>query len=279
MARNNQDPAGVNSIIKRFERQLLKRMEWLKKEIKKFLPGLLKTNPLQVFAVTPYDFATSSNKVEAFMNWLNEMEEKGVLTSSIGPGQSQVGYQHWTDIYVEASYKKGMEDAYSYGKYSSITGLSAEQWIAASLYTAIHADRLGLLYTRTFNDLKGITDAMDASLSRVLAQGMAEGKNPAAIAKDMVEAVDGIGIKRARLLSRTEIMRAHAEAALNSYESFNEEGLTIKVEWSASTDGRTCPACLSMAYENGKQKVYTLEQARGLIPLHPNCRCVWIPIN
>lgn len=41
-----------------------------------------------------------------------------------------------------------------------------------------YLERVGLVYTRTYTDLKGITDTMASQISRVLAQGMAEGRNP-----------------------------------------------------------------------------------------------------
>lgn len=279
MIRKN-DPSGTNPIIRQFEKQLIKRFNWLKKEMKKYVVSLLDETNLNIFEVplNPYPFATSSEKMEMFSEWIKQMEDQGVLHSIKGPGQTVVGYEHWSDLYIETSYKKGMRDAYSYGKYASVTNLKFSEWINAAFYTAIHADRVGLLYSRTYNDLKGITEATDTALSRKLAQGMAEGKNPNVIAKEMAETIDDIGIKRAKLISRTEVMRAHAEAGLNTYESFNEEGLSIMVEWSAAKDERTCPRCIAMAYENGKPKVYTIEEARGKIPLHPNCRCVWIPV-
>ena len=35
---------------------------------------------------------------------------------------------------------------------------------------------------------------------------------------------------------------------------------------------RVCPDC--GGYEG---EIFTVDEAEGIIPLHPNCRCCWIP--
>jgi hypothetical protein len=46
---------------------------------------------------------------------------------------------------------------------------------------------------------------------------------------------------------------------------------SAKVELSAN--GNACDQCASL-----DGKVYTLEKASGVIPVHPNCNCVWTPL-
>ena len=43
-------------------------------------------------------------------------------------------------------------------------------------------------------------------------------------------------------------------------------------EWTTAGDERVCPEC--GGWEGIKM---TIEEARGMIPLHPNCRCDWLP--
>jgi len=275
----NADPAGVNPIIRLFTRNLTSRFRWLKGEIRQHVgvDDAYNLTPKSVRTLQ-YEFATSQQKLDGFMQWLRRREEQGLLRSYEGPGQSVAGYQHWSDIYIESGYKKGMADAYSYGGYEAATGIDQEAWLQANFYTPINADRVGLLYTRTFNELRGITDAMDQQMSSVFAEGMADGLHPMQIARNLNDRVDKIGITRARMLARTEVMRAHAEAALNTYESFQEQGLVLRLEWSTAQDNNVCPKCEKRSSNaDGSPKVYTIEEARGLIPLHPNCRCVWIP--
>ena len=101
---------------------------------------------------------------------------------------------------------------------------------------------------------------------------MMEGQHPSVIAKRLAGNVDSIGINRAKTLARTEIIRAHHVATIQEYENFGIENVTVLAEW--QTAGfKVCPKCQQMAgRDNGHGKgVYTLDQIRGLIPLHPNC--------
>jgi len=48
----------------------------------------------------------------------------------------------------------------------------------------------------------------------------------------------------------------------------------LMAEWQTAGDERVCPLC-----EPLDGTVMTIEEARGLIPRHPNCRCMWVPAN
>ena len=67
------------------------------------------------------------------------------------------------------------------------------------------------------------------------------------------------------------MIATHAEAGLNSYEEAGVEGVDVEAEWLTAADA--CPLCVEAADKG----TYTLGEARGLIPLHPNCRCSWAP--
>lgn len=66
---------------------------------------------------------------------------------------------------------------------------------------------------------------------------------------------------------------AYAEGALNSYEEMGIEGVEVEAEFATAGDDVVCPEC-----EELEGKVYSIEEARGVIPVHPNCRCAWIPM-
>ncbi len=107
-----------------------------------------------------------------------------------------------------------------------------------------------------------------------MAQGLVDGSHPREIAKTMVEQIKSITKRRARVLARTEIIRAHAEGQLDGYEKLGISKVTGAVEWATAGDDRVCVECESM-----EGSLFTIEEARGLIPLHPNCRCAWLPAS
>jgi hypothetical protein len=74
--------------------------------------------------------------------------------------------------------------------------------------------------------------------------------------------------KRSEMIARTESSRASAEGSLNVYESES-----VDVEWIAvegnDFDRENC--------QDNDGKVFSIAEARGRIPVHPNCECIWGP--
>jgi len=131
--------------------------------------------------------------------------------------------------------------------------------------------KVRLLGTRSWQGLKGITDAMGLDLNRILAEGMVDGRGAVQIAKDMMKQV-GFSRSRAMTFARTEIINAHAEGQLDAFGKLGIEELGVMAEWSTAGDDRVCERCFGM-----EGQTFDIKEARGLIPLHPNCRCSWIP--
>jgi SPP1 gp7 family putative phage head morphogenesis protein len=69
---------------------------------------------------------------------------------------------------------------------------------------------------------------------------------------------------RAETIARSETARAMDEGSLNRFEEFGVK----KVELLAAAG--CCPEC---GARDGNE--YTIEEARGILPLHPRCRCAW----
>ena len=214
----------------------------------------------------PFEFTDNPAKVQMFMKWLNDAEDSEILEVTKREGRQVVAHSEWQNIYVRRSYEKGI--AFAERKLAEAGIAVTAEEIRDVFNRPIHADALGMLYTRNFTELQGITEAMDQQISRVLADGLAQGMNPRAIARAINNRVDKIGITRARTLARTEVNRAQNEATLNRYSDYGVK----KVEWVA-TSSRPCPIC---AVNDGS--IHTREEARGLLPAHPNCRCTWSPV-
>jgi len=218
-----------------------------------------------IIANRSFDFPRSSDKVSAFMDWLAAMERMHILGVSEGLSLTQAGEQAWTRVYIDSSYKRGL--ASSAQKMRSQGVQVSQGFIDNAFFRPIHADSVGLIYTRTYSDLKGITQTMDAQISHILAQGLAEGRGPLELARQINNRIDKIGITRARMLARTEVIRAHAEATLNAYTEAGAEEVDLEAEILTAGDSRVCPVCKSAERRNP----YPLEKARGLIPFHPGC--------
>ena len=268
-AAQRYDPTMTTTLRQQFEREAAKRFRWLKGRINEEVirqDGFgLKTNR------GAFDFPRSADKVSAFMAWLQTQANAGILEVRQGEPLSRAAERAWSNVYVRSAYQKGMAQSASKLRAEGVD--VAPEWVGNAFSRPFHVDRVGLAYTRTFEDLKGITDTMSSQIGRALAEGLASGKGPVDIARAMNNRVDKIGITRARMLARTETIRAHAEASLNSYQEAGILGVGVEAEWRTAQDEKVCAECDAAA--NGGP--YTIEQARGMIPLHPNCRCAWVP--
>lgn len=275
-----RDPTRTTTLRAAYARELRRRFGLINRLIRAtvvendFFRLSDERQPLSVLAspVQAYDFPSDQNKVDAFMAWLQEAIDEEILDVIEREGVRITRRGEFQNTYVRRAYLSGLDHADLQVAKLGIEKL-ADEAIRVVFTTPIHIDALTLLYTRNFNELKGITEAMSQQISRVLIDGLSAGKGPREIAKLIADRVGKIGITRATRLARTEIIRAHAEASLNRYGQYGIENVTTMVEWLTASD--PCPDREAAAKHNGG--VYTLAEARGLIPLHPNCRCAWAP--
>jgi SPP1 gp7 family putative phage head morphogenesis protein len=82
--------------------------------------------------------------------------------------------------------------------------------------------------------------------------------------------VIGKDIKRAMLITRTEIMRASNTGLMELYKR-NDDALQ-GVTYLATLDLRTCSVCGSF-----DGNVYKWGEPRPSLPIHPRCRCTYAP--
>lgn len=257
-----RDPTRTTTLRKRFEGEAYRRFRSLKGRIRKEVAELdgfgLKTNRGR------FDFPRSDEKVGAFMEWLRQAQRDEILGVQQGIPVNRAARQAWTSTYIESAYQRGVAQSAAEMR---AQGASVDQrWVNSAFNRPIHADRVGLAYIRAYEELEGITSAMDQQISRVLAQGIAEGRGPLEIASQINKRVDKIGLTRARVLARTEVISVHAEASLNSYEEAGVSGVDAKAEFATAGDARVCPEC-----EGLEGTVRPINEARGVIPVHPNC--------
>ena len=78
--------------------------------------------------------------------------------------------------------------------------------------------------------------------------------------------------RRAEIMARTEIIRAHHQATIMEYQNWAVEGIKVKAEWATAQDNRVCPQCAPLEGE-----IFPLETAMNMIPVHPSCRCIALP--
>jgi SPP1 gp7 family putative phage head morphogenesis protein len=134
----------------------------------------------------------------------------------------------------------------------------------------VSGDALIWLMDRAAELVVGINQVTREALRTTLMDGFAEGESIPKLA-DRVKSVFGVCKEsRAIKIARTEVIAASNEGALEGYKASE---VVEKSEFFAALDERLCPEC-----EGLHGNVYPLKEAHGLIPVHPQCRCVWLPV-
>ena len=178
-------------------------------------------------------------------------------------------------MYINDAYRRGVIRARSEMiKAGYDVPSMAQTGIDNAMLLPRHRDTLDGQATTTFQRLKNITEVMNTELSQIVAQGIIDEERPSSIARKIAAAIASIGIVRAELLARTEVVRTHHLATIREYEYWGTAGVTVIAEWSTAGDERVCSVCIGM---HGNQ--YPLKEIEHMIPVHPGCRCIAIPVG
>jgi len=134
-----------------------------------------------------------------------------------------------------------------------------------SPFELLDPQALEWIQTRSLKLATEINKTTKADLQRVLSQGFERGDSIQQMTQNISGYFDGAKY-RAERVARTETIAASNEGALHRYET---EGVG-KSEFYPSPDA--CSECASLAGE------YPTKESHNKIPVHPNCRCVWLPV-
>jgi len=286
MANNNNplkmDPSRTTTLRAKWIADMKARFNALAKEVVQLVDkddafGLtpspvvtsLLTNERKQFA-----FETDAGKVGRFREWFQERINAGVLELEDGARPKNP----WTNEYVNSAYRKGISRGYeqvhkeALSKKVEFYTNSKAEFLRDAFAAPETVSKVELLYTRAYDKLAGVTADMAGEMSRILAEGIASGRGSKEVARELRTSIQGFGKVRAARVARTEIINAHAEGQLDSYEALGVEDVGVEAEWSTAGDSRVCPQCLA-----NEGVIYKVSEAHGLIPLHPNCRCAWVP--
>lgn len=114
------------------------------------------------------------------------------------------------------------------------------------------------------------------TLTKLVTDGIQSGQSVAQIRGAIQESFDGITRNQAQRITRTEVLRASNQAAVDAWQ---QSGVVEGKQWVTAGAVDEC-ADYDGAVESLDGSFYqdTTEFLDGDPPLHPNCRCVLIPI-
>lgn len=138
---------------------------------------------------------------------------------------------------------------------------------APELINVLNPQAVEWLKTRITWAAEQIGESLSKDLASALTEGFTQGESIDQLSKRVLEFFDDP--VRAQRIARTETISASSQGAIEGYK---ESGVVQKVQFYTSLDERTCEYC--MEYHN---KIYLIGDQMP-IPLHPNCRCVYLPV-
>ena len=270
---SRKDPSRTTLIRRRFVADMKRRFKKLSRAIEKlivtddvFVATERKTLQL-LLEKRAFQFQTDAQKIASYRKWLQGEIDKGILTVD-GVGEP------WTNPYIQAPYRKGFARSYDEVNKLSKSEFERQQFLQTAFNQPVLQSKVELLYTRTYEGLKDITTSMGQQMSRILADDITAGAGPKVIARHLRKNVEKMTNTRALLIARTEVIHAHAEGQLDSFEMLGVEEVDIFAEFSTAGDDLVCAQCAALEGE-----VFKIKDAHGIITVHPNCRCAWKPAD
>lgn len=285
------DPTRTATLRRKFQTDLRKRFRKLKKVIidlvdiedafgikpRKVSPFIDQGRPTENVGHVPnrrFEAKRSDEQIKLFRAFVEDEFGKLVLDAD-----QEDSDELYLRKFAEEGYEKGaaraFDDTRKPREDENLDFFSGtkEEFLRQSFGSPVATERLRVLTSRVFTDLKGVGQAMSTQMGRVLADGLARGDGAKVIARELNKRL-GVGVRRAETIARTEIVRSHATGQLDSLEKMGVTEVGVAVEWSTAGDARVCPLCRPM-----EGVVFKVKDSHGLIPRHPSCRCSWIPAN
>jgi len=180
---------------------------------------------------------------------------------------------------VESAYRKGRKRSFTEtaskrkGTSRDMTRQAEQVEEFTRQLTTKPTKLLSQLKTRAKREVKISVTRVQQSLDNALGRGLSEALSNAKIGKNFAKFIRA-GAGFAVTAAQTELTRAQAEGQLEALEELGEYDVTALVEWVTQRDDKVCPECYAM-----EGVIYTVADAKGVLPLHPNCRCAWLPVE
>lgn len=227
-------------------------------------------------------FAMNSAQQRAYMVFLQSEIDRLLLETTQAP--------NWQAQYQLQSYERGIEmtraSLISQGASLEPTPAEVAQAATITTFTAIpsmgaastsipiHRDALEFLYNRSYESLKGWTDAMAKETRQILFNGAQQGKGIREITKQIVDR-QNVSRSRARVIAQTEISQAFQQSATNETERAAEElDIEIKMRWLTVMDFK-----VRHLHAKWHGTTATPAENRVRIGMSPyNCRCGNSPV-
>ena len=264
------DPTRTTVLRQQYYAALRRRFRTLQQQA---LQGLLNRDFFQLDG--PLPSGSIEAQAGAFADLIESLVDRRLLEIVDAEGTPILPFgTEWQEPFVSEGYARGVRRG------QVLTQAARGSSVPISLEGPVAVTRIQELFVNNFEDLESIGDDLVADLREELVVGLVEGEGSEAIARRITNRIGIIDRTQARVLARTKIVEAHAEGTLDSFQQQGIRVLVPQVEFTTAGDVRVCVECLGIASRDAfglGPGVFTIEQARGIIPVHAQCRCAWLP--
>lgn len=208
--------------------------------------------------------------IGTFMAWLRRTIEREVFEDN---GAA------WIEPYLRQAFIRGMRHA------DRSLGLDPEQIPGVPPIELDgqfnFAPAVATIAVAAAVQLRGAADETLVQVRRALAAVSIGGGGLGPMVEAVLDRIAKIGRTRSRVWARTKIIGTFAEASLIRYEYFGIDQVNGQAEF--RTAGNYCSGgaegpCVCEECEGLEGRIFSLAEARGVIPVHPQCHCAWLPV-
>ena len=223
LPRSKQYPTGQNPRIKAFYGELRRRLRRSYKAAAEYASNL-KPQIVQLNA-TGYQYQLDP----LLMSQINSYIEALLNEIIYGNAQGEWSAGWWANAYASGAYQQAAEqvitqtqllaaDAGVTQELPSLQYLRAEAVVMEPGFQR----RLGSVYARLFEDMKGFTDVDKRNMAGIITRGMAAGQSPRVIAREMEKK----GLEqdwRCLRIASTEVNQAYRQGSWGETDAVNDE--------------------------------------------------------
>ncbi len=221
--RNVEDPAGQFGNLRNANAQLRKRYTSIKRSVRELISTF---NPTIVTNAAVYEYQLDAQRYNSINLFLQQLLYGELLDNPQGVFTNR----WWLNANINSAYTDGTSDALQSSKniaVADIVGVEISQQVRSTqleqiVFSQGFQSRVGLLRSRVFEEMKGLTDSTKTDLANTLARGMAAGKGVKALTKDVMKRVD-VSFSRSKRIVRTEILNAYRTATAAETDVLNED--------------------------------------------------------
>lgn len=274
-----RDPTQTLTLRQNFRREFNKRWNHIRRIVKESFQrdalaikrGVSPFQEATPLSPDPRVTITDQQRLDRFTAWFEQAMRQDILgQTNITGANGRVQNDGWMDRFITSAYLAGLRRANAQMR---AAGMDVPEITERTLQQPQHQQQIAQMKTRYYSDLAGIISVVVAQSQRELSNALSEGKSNAEITALINDRVDSIGKVRSNVLVMDSVVRTFNLALLARYAQENIERVTATVEFTTAGDSRVCPICRDLS-----GRIYTIQEAVGVIPVHGGCRCSWSPV-